>query len=136
MCGIDGRADGFGARLHKVNVFGISQRSLEQQFVNRRTPAKCNAPLQRWCVEQITERTGDDEILLYLPQIGPRRTRAPRLNIGPWDQESTSTGSLITSFHLEIRSPCAARDATIGFAAGFNGTKAFAFLTNDSSDLA
>ena len=134
--GIDGCPDGFGARLHKVNVFGISQRSLEQQFVNRCAAAKSNLPLQSRCAEQITERTGDDEILFYLPQIGPRRSRTPRLNIRPRDQESTSTGSLIRSFHLEFLSPGSARDETSGFAAGFNGTRLFALLTNDSSDLA
>jgi len=106
------------------------------RFMNRRTAAKSNCPLQSRGVEQITERAGDDEILLYLPQIGPRRPRTPRLNIRPRDQESTSTGSLITSFHLEFLSSGSARDETSGFAAGFNDTKAFAFLTNGSSDLA
>jgi len=125
-----------GARLDKVNIFGISQRSLEQQFVNRCAAAKSNCPLQSRCAEQITERSGNDEILFYLPQIGPRRPRTPRLNMRPRDQESTSTGSLTRSFHLEFLSPGSARDETSGFAAGFNGTKVFAFLANGSSEFA
>jgi hypothetical protein len=41
---IDGRTDGLGTRLHEINVLGISQRLLEQEFVNRPAASEGNLP--------------------------------------------------------------------------------------------
>lgn len=92
-----------------------------------------DALTQPWVTFAKKQRDAD---WMSLPQIRPRRPRTPRLNIRPRNQESTSTGSLISSFHLELRSPGSARDAITGFDAGFNGTRVFTFLANGSSDLA
>lgn len=123
--------------LYEIDILGIAQRPREQEFVNRRATPKRNPALQVRSVEQIAERATDNEVLFYLPQVGPRSLYPPRLNIRPGDQASTSTDSLIMSFHLEFFSRGSTRDATRGVVtAGFNGTTVFAFLTNGSSTLA
>jgi hypothetical protein len=64
---IDGTADGFGPRLHQVDVLRIAQRLLEQQLVDRGAAAEGNLALQRRRVEQIAQRTADDQVLFDLP---------------------------------------------------------------------
>lgn len=122
--------------MYEIDVLGITQWLLEQQLVNRRTTAEGDASRQSRRVEQITERTTDNEILLYLAKIWPGCLCAPRLYVGTRNQASTSTGSLITSFHFEFPWSGPASAAISGFTAGFKGTGVLAFLANGSSALA
>src|ERR1700722_13567980 len=111
---IDGRADGFGASLYEIDILGIAQRLLEQEFVNCRATPKRNPALQVRSVEQIAERATNDEVLFDLPHVWPRSLCTPRLDVRSGDQESNSADSLIMSFHLEFFSRSSARDATRG----------------------
>jgi hypothetical protein len=50
---IDCRANGFGRRLHEIDVFRVAQRSLEKQFVDCCATAKSNLSFQGRRVEEI-----------------------------------------------------------------------------------
>src|SRR5690606_8626973 len=50
---INSRADRLRLRLYQVDVFGITQRSLEQQLVDCRATAERDLAAQGWSAEQV-----------------------------------------------------------------------------------
>jgi hypothetical protein len=57
---VNSLSDGFGSRLHEIDVFGIAQRLFEQELVDRRTTAKSDSSIQYRRVEKVAQRTGND----------------------------------------------------------------------------
>lgn len=131
--GIDSGADGLGARLHEIDIFGIAQRLFEKQLMNCSATSERDPVAQISCTEEIAQCSANNQILLHLPQVGPRSLCAPCLNVSAGNQASISTGSLIKSFHREFFSRSSSSDATSGLIAGFNGVTVFAFFANGSS---
>ena len=71
-------------------------------------------------VEDVAQRSADDQILFNLPRIRPRRRRAPLLDVGAGNHASISTGALRINFQLGASSaaPAAAPSAAIRFTDG------------------
>ena len=87
-------------------------------------------------IEQIAQRAANDQVLLDLPQVRPRRLRAPFLQVRPRYQESTSTGSLITSIHFESFCCGLASEALKDLTEGSRSFTDFALFAKGSSALA
>ena len=125
---------GLGPQLHEVDVFGVTEWRREEQFVECGSPAECDLIFQCRSVEQVTESTGDDEVLFDLSRIRPGGLRAPLLEKRKGNQESTSTGSATVSFHFEFVST-GAEVSRIGLIEGSSGLDDFACRTNFSKDF-
>jgi len=133
---VDRRANPLRADLHQVDILRVAQRLSEQQLVDCGAAAKGDPAFQLRRVEEIAERAADDQVLLDLPQIRPRRARAPLLKVSARNQASTSTRSLMSNIHLGFFSCDEASEATSGFAAGSSGFNDFASRANGSSAFA
>jgi hypothetical protein len=64
--GVGGCADLLGMCLYQVDVFGVSKRLLEEQFMDGGAAAKRNLARQRWRIEEIAQGAADNQILLDL----------------------------------------------------------------------
>ncbi len=100
--GIDRGADRFGTTLHEIDVFRVGERLAKQPLVNRRRAAERQSVSEKGLTEDLAERASDDEILFDLPRLSPRRRDAPRLDVGPWNHASSSTGKF--SWSLQVAS--------------------------------
>ena len=91
------------------------------------------APSPRRRSEQVAQGATDDQVLLDLPQVRPRRFRTPRLQEGGGNHSAISTASLISSLHLGFRSPACAKAFTSGLTAGSSGSAVLARFTKACS---
>ncbi len=80
-------------RLDKIDVLRISRRR-QMQLVQRRAAAKGEGIVQNGMREDLDEGAADDEILLDLDVLRPRRTRAPLEDVVARDHRSGSTSAL------------------------------------------
>jgi len=106
--------DGFRPSLNQINIFRVAQRLREQQLVNGSAAPKCNPLGDEGIVEQVAQCTRNNQILLDLSQIWPRRVGTPGMQVGDRDQASISTVSFTTNFHFEffsLTSACIAAKA-------------------------
>ena len=131
--GIDRRADRFGFRLHKVDVFRVAQRLLEEQLVDRGSTAEGHLASQCWRVEEVAQCAADDQILLYLRRVRPGRAGSPGLDVRLRDQASTSMVSFSSSFHVGSRNGASANAGTSGLTPGSSGAKCLADSANECS---
>ena len=115
---IDYAANRLGLRLNQVDVFRVSQRLAEQQFVDRGAAAKGQLSLQWRMVEEVADGSADNQVLLNLPKVGPRCARRPLLDICSGDHESISTCTLTSSFHSAFRSSAVASSGAPGLTDG------------------
>jgi hypothetical protein len=58
--GAGGCADLLGLCLYQVNVFGVSERLLEEQFMHGGAAAKRNLARQCWRIEQVAQGAADN----------------------------------------------------------------------------
>jgi hypothetical protein len=56
----------------KINVFRIAQGLGKVQLVKSRAAPKSQFFVQEGIAEEFYQRTGNDEVLLHLPRLGPR----------------------------------------------------------------
>ena len=95
--GIHRRTDRLSTTLHEVDVFRVAKRLTEQPLVNRRSGAERESVSQERLTEDVAERATDDQVLFDLPRLSSRRRRAPRLDVGPRNHASISTGTYAVS---------------------------------------
>ena len=101
---VDDVADGLRTRLHQIDVLGVSQRPLEEQFVDRRAAAEGDPVAKGRAREQVAQCARDNQVLLHLPKIGPGGRGGPLLDEGLGNHSSISTAVFTMSFQSGIRS--------------------------------
>ena len=112
--------NGFRSHLHQIDVFGIPERVSKEELVDGRPAAERETLREPRVIEDGAQRAADDQILLHLPRIWPRRRPAPLLDIGAGNHASISTGALRINFQLgaSVAASAAAPSAAIRFTDG------------------
>jgi len=89
------RACRFRFRLNEVNVFGIPGGRLQVKLVQRRSTTEGESLMERGMREYLDQRAADDEVLLDLEVLNPRRFRPPFGDVVARDHRSGSTSALM-----------------------------------------
>jgi len=112
--------NGFRAHLHQIDVLGIPERMRKEELVDGRPTAERHTLGEPRVIEDVAQRAADDQILFYLPWIGPRRRPAPLLDKGAGNHASISTGALMINFQLgaSVAALAAAPSAAMRFTDG------------------
>ena len=97
--GIHGFADRLGTDLYEVDVLRVSERPTEEELVDGGAATEYEALGEVRFLEDVAQRTTDDEVLFDLPRVRPWRRRGPLLDVGGWNHASIASGTFRLSFH-------------------------------------
>src|SRR6266852_6962878 len=98
--GVDRVANRFGPHLHEVDIFRGPEWVKEQQLMDGGAATKREALSEVGLLEDVAQRSADDEVLFDLARVGPRRRRGPFLDIGAGNHASIASGTFRLSFQV------------------------------------
>lgn len=90
---------------HVVEVFGVAQLPGEMQLVQARPAAEGELVSEQLVLGDLDDQPREDQVLLDLDLLGPRRLGCPLVQVGLRDHRSGSTATFMRTPQVESARP-------------------------------